>query len=128
MTILINILGFIWALPITLIGLLALLTAGWPVSVMFDGWAVVIDVKLPFYVPNMKAVVYGNLVMCRPDVLFNGNLRKHELEHVRQCNIFGPFIIILYPMLSLLAWICYNKPYEMNWLEIMARIKASTPE
>ena len=126
-----EILGFIWALPVTVLGVLLILASG--------GWVIVKrDFGLRFwFVPRhpwwwsrrYKAMCLGFVFLYRWPKLIRveGKPRQqtivHEYEHNRQCQIFGPLMIVFYPLACLWA-LAYGKPYRANFFEIMARWKA----
>jgi len=119
-----EILGFIWALPVTLIGLVLVLISGggefcsyrpryplrWEIHPRWPWWMF------------MAGVGMGAFVFLKGDIS-SDQLRIHELEHTRQCFILGPFVLVLYPLFSLVSLVCYGSIYKLNWLEIMARVK-----
>jgi len=74
----------------------------------------------------MAGITLGTIVLFRDlkDADLRSSLVQHEMEHVRQCKILGPFVLVLYPLASFLSWLLYNKLYRGNWYEIMARVKA----
>jgi hypothetical protein len=69
-------------------------------------------------------VFQGPHIIPWPDALITGRhdrLLEHEARHVRQCEVFGPLMIILYPMASLWAWVRGKGFYEGNAFEVDAR-------
>jgi len=131
-TTMIEILGFIWALPVTLIGFLVVLLCG--------GWAhrinpqagltptlvfALIPRKMWMFPSRLAGVTLGAFILVREvgSVAVGNPLIRHELEHVRQCFILGPFVLVLYPLASFLAWLLYRKLYRGNYFEMMARIE-----
>ncbi|HYF55626.1 MAG TPA: hypothetical protein VEA41_15345 [Salinarimonas sp.] len=50
-----------------------------------------------------------------------GPTEDHELHHVKQCMLWGPFIIIAYPLASLWAYLKGGDAYSDNWFEKAAR-------
>ena len=119
-----EILGFLWALPVTVLGVLLLLVSGgWTFFRHTKGLRIWIKPRSLWWMPKrFRAMCLGSLVIYRAPP-FDNRTMLHEDEHRRQCWIFGPFILILYPILSLLA-LAYKKPYRANWFEIMARSRA----
>ena len=126
---LLEILGALWALPVTLIGLLALIGClGWTKKIkVYPGLRISFQPRKFWFIrKKFKAMNLGSVFFFK-DIEDNIGYYKtliHEDEHRRQCYILGPFIIIIYPLLALLALILYNKEYRANWLEICARWKA----
>ena len=90
-------LGFLWALPVTCLGLLVLLACG-----------------------TYKVKKWENGVL----VFDDNTLLVHEQAHVYQCYVLGPFMLVLYPLASLIGWVLYGKPYQNNYFELMARLTA----
>lgn len=129
-----RILGFIWAAPVTVVGLLyvTLFTAlGWyKHSGTFDDavvWNVVAD-KAPKWLNGLwlhwSGHTVGNVVVMKPDV---GSDRfklilRHEQEHVHQCMVLGVFQPLLYSAAYMGLKFCrYAHPYYDNPFEIDAR-------
>jgi hypothetical protein len=138
-----EILGFIWALPVTLIGMLLLIICrykGSPPVVRYKGLRWYIEpYSIWFLREGSKAMCLGSLVLCqtmlirRQEIALPRGLAVHPDhqatvdhvdEHRRQCYILGLFIIPLYLILFALAWILYRKGHRANWLEICARWRA----
>ena len=126
--------GFIWALPVTILGLLVTFLCGGSDIYHHKGLRLWIMVdNMWFLRKRFNAMCLGAFVFVRKE-RFNTDpdkwsywqiqLYKHEDEHRRQCWILGPFVIPLYILFTLLAWTLYRKYYRANWLEIMARWKA----
>ena len=121
-----KILGYIWAAPLSLLGLLvayvggaryrerqgALLfvaRTGWPLAWFFRSFSVV-------------AFTWGWVVVFRdPRALQNGRTLRHEMEHVRQAGLYGPFFPIAYGLASAWAAAHGQRPYADNFFEVQAR-------
>lgn len=122
-----EILGFIWALPVTVLGLLLLLVSGgWMGTNRLVGLRFWFIPRCPWWWPKrFGAMCLGGISFVRftdgyATIPPEGRTAIHEDEHRRQCWIFGPFMIIFYPLACLWA-LAYGKPYRANFFEIMAR-------
>jgi hypothetical protein len=100
----VRLLGYAWASPNTLLGiLLALFSFQGP---RVAGGVLVFDQEPPRGFPwllqkvfRKAAITYGHVVLSA--VPLDGRLLVHELHHVRQYERLGPFYIPLY----LLVWV-----------------------
>lgn len=119
-----NILGFVWSLPITLIGIfLWFLSLGHREAKYLGDLKVVYVPRFPWWFPSrFYAQCMGSIILCR-ELSIDKTTLAHELEHSRQCDVFGIFMLLLYPIASLLG-LMYKSPYKLNFFEIMARKKA----
>lgn len=131
---------YLWALPVTLLGLLLVLIArvsggslnrvdgvlessgGWPAWVLRRGF--------PFSGP-VAAITLGHVVVgVSSDAL--ATTRNHERAHVRQFERWGMLLLVLYPLAGLRAWAGGGNPYDDNLFEQEARMVAfaamDTPE
>jgi hypothetical protein len=125
-----RVLLYLWALPVTLLGVLAALIArgsggrlqqvdgvlesagGWPAWVMRRGF--------PFS-GSVAAITLGHVVLgVSPDALHA--TRAHERVHVRQFERWGVLMLMLYPAAGLIAWVRGGHPYRDNRFEREARI------
>jgi hypothetical protein len=115
---------YAWALPATLLGLVAglftLLTGGkvraqggtlefwggfsaWFLTrAMTDGGAM--------------AMTLGHVIIGRTEAALDV-ARTHELIHVRQYERWGPFMIPAYLLCSLVLWLCGKRAYRDNPFE-----------
>lgn len=136
----IAVLGGVWALPCSLLGLavgLALqsVAAAWPPGRLAAPrlgrrqrvgptleWALWDDPaprhglarRLPF-----DAITFGQVVVGRsPQHL--AALRAHERVHVRQYAQWGPLFLLAYPLASGWAWLRGQGAYRGNWFERQA--------
>lgn len=120
---------YLWALPVTLIGILAAgltrasggevlrvegvleAAGGWPARALRHGF--------PLSGP-VAALTLGHVVLgISRDALTA--TRSHEREHVRQFERWGVLLLFLYPVASLLAWTRGGHPYRDNCFERAAR-------
>lgn len=118
------VLGHIWMLTDTLIGLLTVLF-GW---CSFQGWAY--DGSM-YFLAKPGGIAYwwfkkyrfaayacgGVIVFAEPEYRDNTIIKKHEHRHVRQAMMFGPFMPLAYGIASLVAIIRGQPAYEGNWFE-----------
>lgn len=136
-----EILGFIWALPVTVLGFLLLLASGgWTATSRSVGLRFWFVPRCPWWwSKRFRAMCLGAVHFSRQGATFavtiesvdpyegiikaGNQILKHEDEHRRQCWIFGPFMLIFYPLACLWA-LAYGKPYRANFFEIAARWKA----
>lgn len=136
-----EILGALWALPVTLLGLFLLIISRGPFRfVRYKGLRWYIEpYSIWFLRESSKAMNLGSIVLCqtmlirRQEIALPRGLAVHPDhqatvdhvdEHRRQCYILGPLIIPLWLILSGLALLLYRKGCRANWLEICARWKA----
>lgn len=130
-----KLLGYAWAAPLTLPGLLyvTLFSAfGWYKwdSVRGDAlvWRVQ-SVNMPswlhrFLWKKWKGQTYGQVIVMSidPDVDYGKTTLRHEQEHVCQCMRLGIFQPLVYGVAFLGLWVTRNgHPYLDNPLEIDAR-------
>ena len=120
---------YLWALPVTLVGMAVALLArgtggvlrrvdgvleaagGWPARVLRRGF--------PFS-GAVAAITLGHVVVgVSPAAL--GATRAHERAHVRQFERWGLLLLVLYPLAGLLAWVRGGHPYRDNYFEREAR-------
>jgi hypothetical protein len=109
--------GYIWALPNTLIGLALMLyygSYGWR---WHDG---ALWVQHKRIIPKWAAgqtwgwLVYG-------EGFTGGRFERHELAHVRQQLVLGPLFLLAYPLASVVARVRGGEWYRDNWFEQQAR-------
>ncbi|OJY60444.1 hypothetical protein [Thiobacillus sp. 0-1251] len=123
-------LRYLWALPVTLLGVLAALAArgsggavrqvegvleaagGWPAWVLRRGF--------PFSGP-VVAITLGHVVLGVSSSALAAT-RMHERAHVRQFERWGVLLLMLYPLAGLLAWLRGGNPYRDNLFEREARM------
>ena len=116
-------LGYLWAAPCSLLGLLlalplllcgaragrqqgALEIALWPDDKVR---------RLPF-----AAITFGHVIIGQNRQLL-ARLRAHEQVHVRQYQRWGVLFLLAYPAASLWLWLRGKRPYRDNPFEVEAR-------
>lgn len=120
---------YLWALPVTLLGMLVALIAcssggalqqvdgvleaagGWPARALRRG--------LPFS-GAVAAITLGHVVV-GVSLAALAATRVHERAHVRQFERWGLLLLVLYPLAGLLAWVRGGHPYRDNHFEREAR-------
>ena len=121
---------YLWALPVTMLGMLVALIArssggalqrvdgvleaagGWPAWVLRHG--------LPFS-GAVAAITLGHVVVGVSLAALTAT-RAHERAHVRQFERWGLLLLVLYPLAGLLAWVRGGHPYRDNHFECEARV------
>ena len=120
-------LGFVWALPVTMLGVLAIIGAGgWRGVTRLPSppWraCLVFELRNPWFWPmRFVGMDLGAVIIVRRINGVMGIILEHELVHKMQCWILGPIMLVAYPLASFWAWVRYNEPYRMNWFERQAR-------
>src|SRR5512143_646247 len=127
-----RVLLYLWALPVTLLGMLVALIArgsggalyrvdgvleaagGWPAWVLRRGF--------PFS-GAVAAITLGHVVVGVSSAAL-ASTRAHERAHVRQFERWGVLLLVLYPLAGLLAWGRGGHPYRDNCFEREARAAA----
>lgn len=127
-----RLLGFIWAAPLTAIGLsyvLSLSIFGWYKFIGFrdDALVWVTTERTPSLLSMIKysGRTIGNVVVIKynPDTTEGRTTLKHEQQHVRHYMRLGPFMPLLYSV----SWMsiklaCSNSdPHYSNVFEVDAR-------
>jgi hypothetical protein len=120
---------YLWAMPVTLIGLLIVLIArssggvqqrvdgvleaagGWPARVLRRGF--------PFS-GSVAAITLGHVVVGVSLAALDAT-RAHERVHVRQFERWGVLMVVLYPLAGLIAALRGGNPYIDNVFEREAR-------
>ena len=120
---------YLWAFPVTLLGVLVALLArssggtlrqvegvletagGWPAWLLRRGF--------PFS-GAVAAVTLGHVVV-GVSLSDLAATRAHERAHVRQFERWGVLLLVLYPLAGLLAWARGGHPYRDNLFEREAR-------
>jgi hypothetical protein len=74
---------------------------------------------------HYTAITFGHVVLSVRDPIPDDVLR-HELEHVRQYEIWGPFFVPLYWLTSLAAIVRGRHFYRDNPFEAAARARSGT--
>ena len=123
----------LWALPVTLLGLIVVLmtrssggevrrvdgvleaAGGWPARMLQRGF--------PFSGP-VAAITLGHVVVGLSKEALDAT-RIHERVHVRQFERWGVLFLLLYPLAGLHAWLRGGCPYRDNVFEQEARLAES---
>ncbi|KVW95682.1 hypothetical protein [Thiobacillus denitrificans] len=124
---------YLWALPVTLLGMLVAAIArssggtllrvdgvleaagGWPAWVLRRGF--------PFS-GAVAAITLGHVVVGESLDALTAT-RAHERAHVRQFERWGVLLLVLYPLAGLIAWARGGHPYRDNVFECEARATES---
>jgi hypothetical protein len=124
---------YLWALPCTLVGLLALvpwLAARAPLRWRQGVLEACLDTsrgrlaaalarRVPF-----DAITLGHVVLARsPQAL--ARWRVHERAHVRQCERWGPLFFAAYLLAGAWQWLRGRDAYRDNPFEVQARAAAA---
>jgi len=129
-----RILGILWALPWTLVGLLVgglgLLTGGKVRrrgrALEFHGGVISASLRRLPGVGSAAAMTLGHVIIGRsPDAL--DRCRKHEHVHVRQYERWGPFFIPAYLLASAWQWCRGRRAYLDNPFEVEAYRREGQP-
>lgn len=114
-------LGWLWALPTTLIGLLVTLPLGarpfrFKDGVLFlvaPGWG-----PWAYWAKTFAAITFGAAMMVSHETTtLDARLMRHEMRHFQQARRFGVFFLPLYGLLWLVAVVMGRHGYVHNWLE-----------
>jgi hypothetical protein len=124
-----RLLFYVWALPVTLPGMLVAMLArgsggalqrvdgvleasgGWPARLLRSGF--------PFS-GAVAAITIGHVVIGESLEALHAT-RAHERAHVRQFERWGVLLLVLYPLAGLVAWMRGGDPYRDNSFEREAR-------
>lgn len=127
-----RVLLYLWPLPVTALGMLAVLLArssggsvqrvagvleaagGWPGRCLRHGF--------PFS-GSVAAMTLGHVVIGVSHEALVAT-RAHERAHVRQFERWGVLLLVLYPLAGLAAWLRGGNPYYDNAFEREARAAA----
>src|SRR5690349_19029468 len=110
--------GFIWALPGTIIGAVLQFIYGINGRRKFNESGV-LEVRVKRILPKFAAAqTWGVIVFSRIPFKY---VRTHEYAHVLQWMIWGPLFLPAYVLASLWSRIKYGNWYEDNWYERRAR-------
>ena len=120
-------LGYVWALPLTILGVLQALVGGarplaWDRGVWY--WTARQSGICAWFFRRyrMAAYTWGAVITWADPVLATSRrLRLHERRHVWQCMVLGPLIVPAY----LVCLACYG--YQRNPLEVDARAHEMDP-
>lgn len=123
-------LGYLWAAPCSLAGLLAgavLLLAGGRAQrvegvLEIAARAAPGPTRLRFHAITLGHVILGT------DPVTLARLRAHEQVHVRQYERWGPLFFLAYPAASAWLWLRGGRPWRDNPFERQARRDAGEAE
>lgn len=124
------VLGYLWALPVTLAGLLVAIV-GWTKPLGLQDGALLCAAKpgglcARFFASGFAAFTWGGvIVLARENLLDDSRLIAHELRHFWQARILGVLMPLAYGACSLLALAQGKHPYTDNLLEVDARKAAA---
>ncbi len=93
-------LGRLWALPVTLVGVLLMLMYGVRFVRVRDG-VLHVGVKRMIGAEGVIGQTFGDIVFTKPDGDEPRRLWFHELVHVAQCHSLGALVLVLYPLFLL---------------------------
>lgn len=125
------VLGYLWALPFTLVGgLAALFSLSRPYRIT-NGVVLCLAgtwVRAFFRNGNFGAMTWAGVVFTA-DILLphdeqDAAILRHELVHFRQAMRWGALFPVAYGAASLLAWIGDGDAYTNNAFEVAARKEA----
>jgi len=136
-----SVLGSVWALPMTLIGLTYVLLfqiLGWYVWCGRYGHALVwcprvkkIPSRISGPWKRLSSQVIGQVVVVRfdPESRWGSRLLPHAQAHVRQAMRLGPFYFVFYALSALIIRLSCRDlhPYWSNPFELEARMAAGQP-
>lgn len=108
-------LGFLWATPLSLVGLL--LAKLW--GCKRDGPVWISDKPFPGPWRGYVGITVGWVIMLAPR--HNAMTFEHELVHVKQCLVLGPLMPLAYAVAAVWAWAGGGHWYQDNAFERQAR-------
>ena len=122
---------YLWALPTTTLGLIALIAGSRGVRVRIvegvleaHGPALAWMLRRLTLLPNgAAAITLGHVVLGRDQLSLDAT-RAHERVHVRQCEVWGPLFVPAYLVGSVVAGLRGRRFYEDNPFETEARAGA----
>jgi hypothetical protein len=117
-------LGYLWALPTTLIGAtVALFTLSKPYG--FRDGAILCKagglMRLLLEKDHFAAQTHGAVIFVRADHIGKEPLLRHELVHFAQARKWGPFFLPAYGLASLWLFLRKKDAYWDNPFEVEAR-------
>jgi hypothetical protein len=117
---------YLWVLPTSSLGLLALVVACTRGRVqtrvvagvleIHGGWIAHLLRDYTLLPGGASAMTLGHVVLGRSQRLLD-QTRDHERVHVRQCERWGPLFIPAYLGASLIVWLRGGRPYDDNPFE-----------
>jgi hypothetical protein len=120
-------LGYVWALPVTLFGLLVAV-GGWCRLLTLRSGALVFAAKPGgpcdwfFRRFGFGAFAWGGVVVLASEgLLENDRMLSHELRHFQQARWFGPLMPLAYGACALWELAHGRQAYRDNWFEVDAR-------
>ena len=122
--------AIVWAAPTSLVGValgaVALLSGGRMRRAagaleLYGGALRLIPALTPV---RASAMAIGHVIVATDERVLNAH-RDHEMVHVRQAELWGPFFLPAYFGASALAWLSGGDYYLDNWFEVDARRRAS---
>jgi hypothetical protein len=119
----IRFLRYAWAAPCTAVGLVAALfmfLAGGRARTHAGVLEVALSQSGGRPRRGFGAITFGHVVLGRSEQLL-GELRAHELQHVRQYERWGPVFFLAYPASSLYQLLRGRNPYWHNYFEVQCR-------
>lgn len=125
-----RILGHIWALPTSLIGLvLAVFGGAMPYRFLPGGlwqWESAFGFWYWLHSRGFAATTFGHISLFGAKYLDNTVMQKHEGEHLEQAMRWGPLFLPAYGIASLWAWAHGGDIYADNAFEKAARAKETS--
>ncbi len=112
-------LGTLWAVPVTLLGLLYLLVAKVK-KIELVGWVIRVRVEKLMFFPKWAAGLTLGSVVFVSEGSTPIDTWDHEMVHVNQCRFWGPFMLVLYPLGCVQSWLAGGDPYRHNPFESQA--------
>lgn len=130
-----RLLGFVWALPVSLIGAVVMLVfrpyrarARWLGA---HGVRIVVEVFVLWLPQGYAAITFGHLQVYRYGQTMTAEraaqLRRHEDTHTLQGDVLGALNLPVYGVCSLVSWARGTGLYRGNALERWARAWESRP-
>ena len=124
MKLVLYVLGFIWALPLSIIGAVLSLVYG-PKAVRWQNGVLLVQVRWLIGFKDTIGQTFGIYIFLKPpineDVTSLDRIIAHERTHTFQGFRWGIFFIFAYPLASLIAWARGKHFYRDNYFEIKAR-------
>ena len=119
--------GFLWSLPVTLVGVLAALLSA-PTFRFHDGMVVCRSNRgLAHLLLNRRgfaAITLGRILIATKDL--SHHLWNHEIEHARQAQVWGILYIPTYLVLQARHGYRQN-PFEVSAREVADQFKSDNP-
>lgn len=117
---------YLWAFPYSLIGFF-LASILWGFGGKIKRYQGVLRATAPLQLQCLGfpagAITLGHVVIGQCDAVLNC-LWTHELEHVRQYEVWGIFFLPAYLVSGLVQIVKGRNPYWFNYFEIQARERA----